>query len=143
MNGGALVLEHLFQFDVQALAERGMMALTGREQRLRFFGGVRFDPPFLGAGHGEAGVEGFQSRRRLVAWPLSRFFRQFVLRSFFVGDGWHEVVPGGVRIVVQEILYPKTGAYRTNRKRNCGCTSRPEREQGIIHNVVSRELTRS
>ena len=62
MNGGALVLEHLFQFDVQALAERGMMALTGREQRLRFFGGVRFDPPFLGAGHGEAGMEGFQRR---------------------------------------------------------------------------------
>ena len=77
MNGGALVLEHLFQLDMQALAERGMMALTGREQRLRFFGGMRLDPPFLGAGDGEAGMEGFQSRRRLVAWPLSRFFRQF------------------------------------------------------------------
>ena len=66
MNGGALVLEHLFQLDMQALAERGMMALPGREQRLRFLGGMRFDPPFLGAGHGKAGVEGFQLLRRTM-----------------------------------------------------------------------------
>jgi len=56
------LLEHPFQLDMDALAERGMMPLPGREQRLRFLRGLGFHPPLLEAGHEEAGMERFESR---------------------------------------------------------------------------------
>ena len=53
-------LEQLFQFDMDALAERMMMTLTGSEERTRFLDGLGLDPPLLGARHQHGGVEDFR-----------------------------------------------------------------------------------
>ena len=58
----ALVLEQLFQLDMDTLAERRMMTPTGGQERTRFFGGVGLDPPLLGARHQHRGVEDFRVR---------------------------------------------------------------------------------
>ena len=39
-----LLLEQLFQLDMDAFAERRMMTPTGGQERTRFFGGVGLDP---------------------------------------------------------------------------------------------------
>jgi hypothetical protein len=59
-----LLLEQLFQLDMDAFAERRMMTPTGGEQRARFFGGVGLDPPLLGARHQHRGVEDSRLRFR-------------------------------------------------------------------------------
>jgi hypothetical protein len=41
------VVAHHAQFDMDALAQRSVMALAGSEQLLRFLGACRFDPPLF------------------------------------------------------------------------------------------------
>jgi hypothetical protein len=80
---------------MQALAERGMMALPRGKQRLRFLRRMRLDPPFLGAGHKEPGMECFQPGLRPgVRRPWLRPLADSCLGFFFVSDGRHVAFPG-------------------------------------------------
>jgi hypothetical protein len=99
-----LILEHFFQLDMQALAERGMMALPRGKQRLRFFGGMRLDPPFLGASDDEAGMESFEQWLRSMLRPSTRRPRlrplmSLAMRFLFIGDGRHMAFPVGANRV--------------------------------------------
>jgi DNA end-binding protein Ku len=87
---------------MQALAERRMMPLPGGQQRLRLFGGLRLDPPFLGAGDQETSMESSEPRppRRLQRvwpfwpWPLVPRLRPRRLGSGLTGECRHGGVPG-------------------------------------------------
>lgn len=59
------VFAHHAQLDMDALADRGVMALSGSEEFLRLFGACGFDPPLLDARDQHGCVEGPQ------LWPLS------------------------------------------------------------------------
>lgn len=134
------VVEDFFQLDVQALAERGMMALSRSEHGLRLFEGICLDPPVLGAGDEKPGMEGLQPR--LQMWPLSRSLRRLVLRSFFIGDGRHRSVSRNDESACRKYFTLKL-ARGTKRKHLHRYASPDERERGIIHIVVSMPLTRS
>ena len=60
------LLKHLFQLDMHALTERGVMPLPGGKERVGFLCGRGLDPPFLGPGHQQSGVKGPQFGPRRV-----------------------------------------------------------------------------
>ncbi len=59
-----LLLEHLIELDMDALAERMMMTLAGGEERTRFLGSLGLDPPLLHPRLQHGGVEEFRLRSR-------------------------------------------------------------------------------
>jgi len=84
---------------MQALAERGMMALPGGKQRLRFLRRMRLNPPFLRASDDEAGMESLELLLRSMFRPSLRRPRLRPLLGlttwfFLIGDGRHVAFPG-------------------------------------------------
>jgi hypothetical protein len=93
------VLEHFFHLDMQALAERGMMALPSGKQRSRLLRRMRLDPPFLRASDNEARMESLQlwlrsMLRRSPRQPRLRPLIGLARRFFHIGDGRHVAFPG-------------------------------------------------